>query len=227
MLDLTKDFFMPLALFDLDNALLAGDSDYEWGRFLIKKGLVDEDSYEAENNRFYEQYKRGTLDIYEFCAFSFQPLAERGMEQLRALHAEFMRDVIEPMIGRRARTLVDNHKQQGDIVMVITATNSFITGPIVRAFGIEHLLATEPKIADNRYTGEIDGSPCFQEGKVQRLENWLAENRISLQGSCFYSDSINDLPLLEKVDTPIVVDPDEKLAALARQRNWKCISLRN
>ncbi len=218
---------MALSLFDLDNTLLAGDSDYEWGRFLIKKGLVDEDYYETENNRFYEQYKQGTLDIYEFSAFSFQPLAARSMEELQLLHAEFMQDVIQPMIGKKALTLVNKHKEQGDTVMVITATNSFITGPIIRAFGIEHLLATEPKIVNNRYTTEIDGIPCFHEGKVQRLKNWLAEKKVSLQGSCFYSDSINDLPLLEKVDTPIAVDPDEKLAALARQRGWTCTSLRD
>ncbi|MDU9048424.1 MAG: HAD family hydrolase [Candidatus Electrothrix sp. Rat3] len=218
---------MKLSLFDLDNTLLAGDSDYEWGRFLINKGLVDEAYYEAENNRFYEQYKQGTLDIYEFAAFSFQPLAARSMEELRLLHAEFMQEVIQPMIGEKALTLVNKHKEQGDTVMVITATNSFITGPIVRAFGIEHLLATEPKIVNDRYTTEIDGIPCFHKGKVQRLENWLAKNKMSLQGSCFYSDSINDLPLLEKVDTPVAVDPDEKLLALARQKGWNCISLRD
>lgn len=218
---------MALALFDLDNTLLAGDSDYEWGRFLIRKGLVNEDYYEAENNRFYDQYKQGTLDIYEFSAFSFQPLAERSMEELHVLHGEFMQEVIEPMIGKPAQALVDKHKEQGDTAMVITATNSFITSPIARAFGIEHLLATEPKIVNNRYTREVDGIPCFHEGKVQRLENWLAEKKMSLQGSCFYSDSINDLPLLEKVDTPVAVDPDEKLAALARERGWKCISLRD
>ena len=218
---------MPLALFDLDNTLLAGDSDYEWGRFLITKGLVDEAYYEAENNRFFEQYKQGTLDIYEFCAFSFQPLAEHNMEELQALHTEFMRNVIEPMIGRPAREAVDKHKQQGDTLMVITATNSFVIKPIVRAFGIDHYLATEPKIIDNRYTGELEGIPCFHEGKVQRLKNWLAENKMSLQGSYFYSDSINDLPLLEKVDTPVAVDPDEKLAALARRRGWDCLSLRD
>jgi HAD superfamily hydrolase (TIGR01490 family) len=221
----TRYTLMKLALFDLDNTLLAGDSDYEWGRFLIKKGLVDEDSYEAKNNRFYEQYKQGTLDIYEFSAFSFQPLAERSMEELEQLHGEFMRNVIQPMIGEKALALVNKHKEQGDMVMVITATNSFITKPIVRAFGIEHLLATEPKIVNNRYTTEIDGVPCFHEGKVQRLENWLAANNMSLQGSCFYSDSINDLPLLEKVDRPVAVNPDEKLAALAQQRNWEIISL--
>jgi HAD superfamily hydrolase (TIGR01490 family) len=216
---------MALALFDLDNTLLAGDSDYEWGRFLITKGLVDEAYYEAENNRFYEQYKQGTLDIYEFSAFSFQPLAERSMEELKQLHCEFMKQVISPMIGKPAQDLVNKHKEQGDLVMVITATNSFITRPIVQAFGIEHLLATEPKIINNCYTTKIDGTPCFHQGKVQRLENWLTENNMSLQDSCFYSDSINDLPLLEKVDHPVAVNPDEKLAALALQRNWETISL--
>ena len=218
---------MALSLFDLDNTLLAGDSDYEWGRFLVTKGLVDEAYYEAENNRFYEQYKQGTLNIYEFSAFSFQPLAERSMEELEQLHKEFMEQIIRPMIGERAQALVDEHKEQGDLVMVITATNSFITKPIVQAFGIEHLLATEPKIINNRYTTEIDGTPCFHEGKVQRLESWLTENNMSLQDSCFYSDSINDLPLLEKVDRPVAVNPDEKLAALAQQKNWESISLHN
>jgi HAD superfamily hydrolase (TIGR01490 family) len=218
---------MTLALFDLDNTLLAGDSDYEWGRFLITKGLVDETFYEAENDRFYEQYKQGTLDIYEFSAFSFQPLAERSMEELAQLHAEFMKQIILPMIGEPAQELVNTHKEQGDLVMVITATNSFITRPIVQAFGIEHLLATEPQIVNNQYTTEIKGIPCFHEGKVQRLEHWLTANNMSLQGSCFYSDSINDLPLLEKVDRPVAVNPDEKLAALAQQRNWEIISLRS
>ncbi len=216
---------MALSLFDLDNTLLAGDSDYEWGRFLITKGLVDEAYYEAENNRFYEQYKQGTLDIYEFSAFSFQPLAERSMEELKQLHSEFMEQVIKPMIGEPAQALVNKHKEQGDLVMVITATNSFITRPIVHAFGIELLLATEPQIINNRYTTEIEGIPCFHEGKVQRLENWLTAHNMSLQNSCFYSDSINDLPLLEKVDCPVAVNPDEKLAALAQQRNWQIISI--
>ncbi|MCI5223048.1 MAG: HAD family hydrolase [Candidatus Electrothrix sp. AR4] len=216
---------MPLSLFDLDNTLLHGDSDYEWGRFLVKKKLVDAETYEATNAAFYEQYKRGTLDIYEFSAFSFQPLSERSMEELHILHAEFMEEVVQPMIGDRAKRLVREHQEQGRTVMVVTATNSFITAPIVKAFGIDYLLATEPKIIKGRYTNEIEGIPCFHEGKVKRLENWLAQNQMSLEDSCFYSDSINDLPLMEKVQTPIAVDPDEKLADLARQRGWKIISL--
>jgi HAD superfamily hydrolase (TIGR01490 family) len=217
---------MPLALFDLDNTLLNGDSDYEWGCFLVKKKLVDEVDYEAANTHFYEQYKQGTLDIHEYSAFSFQPLSEHSMEALQILHAEFMEEVIQPMIGERAKSLIKKERERGCVVMVVTATNSFITGPIVQAFGIDNLLATESKIVEGRYTTEIEGIPCFREGKVKRLENWLAQNGMSLKGSRFYSDSINDLPLMEKVETAIAVDPDEKLADVARQRGWEIISLR-
>ena len=218
---------MTLALFDLDNTLLSGDSDYEWGRFLVKKNLVDRAGYEAENVRFYEQYKQGILDIYEFCAFSFKPLAEHSMETLQVLHDEFMETVIRPLMTGRALELVRQHQERGDTLLVITATNSFITRPIVRAFGIENLLATDPKIVDGRYTTEIEGIPCFQEGKVKRLEQWLRQHNQSLDDSCFYSDSYNDLPLMELVDRAVAVDPDEKLAAEARQRGWKIISLRD
>jgi len=218
---------MTLALFDLDNTLLSGDSDYEWGCFLVKKNLVDRAQYEAENDRFYAQYKQGTLDIYEFSAFSFKPLAEHSMETLQALHEEFMQTVIRPLMGSRARALVRQHKEQGDTLLVITATNSFITRPIVRAFGIDHLLATDPKIVGGRYTTEIQGIPCFQDGKVKRLEQWLRQHNQSLDGSCFYSDSANDLALMELVGHPVAVDPDEQLAAVARQRAWKIISLRD
>jgi HAD superfamily hydrolase (TIGR01490 family) len=218
---------MTLALFDLDNTLLSGDSDYEWGRFLVKKKLVDQARYEAENDRFYAQYKQGTLDIHEFSAFSFKPLSEHSMATLQALHDEFMQTVIRPLMSSRARALVRHHKEQGDILLVITATNSFITRPIVRAFGIDHLLATDPKIVGGRYTTEIEGIPCFQDGKVKRLEQWLGQHSQSLEGSCFYSDSYNDLSLMELVDLAIAVDPDEKLAAEARQRDWKIISLRD
>jgi len=226
---LTKNHLriMTLAIFDLDNTLLSGDSDYGWGQFLVRKKLVDEASYEAANLSFYEQYQLGTLDIFEYSAFSFKPLSECSMEQLRILHNEFMQEVIRPMMGDKAKSLVKQHQQQGHILMVITATNSFITRPIVEAFGIDNLLATDPKIVNGRYTTEIEGIPCFHEGKVRRLENWLAQNNVSLAGSCFYSDSHNDLPLMEIVETAIAVDPDEKLAAVARQRGWQIISLRD
>ena len=218
---------MSLSIFDLDNTLLSGDSDYGWGQFLVRKKIVDKASYEACNAKFFEQYKQGTLDMDEYSAFSYKPLSEHSMEELRILHDEFMLEVIRPMMGDKAKSLVKQHQQQGHILLVITATCSFITRPIVEAFGIDNLLATDPKIVNGRYTNEIEGIPCFQDGKVRRLDNWLAQNKVSLAGSCFYSDSFNDLPLMEKVETAIAVDPDEKLAAVARQREWQIISLRN
>ena len=216
---------MALALFDLDNTLLSGDSDYEWGRFLVKKKLVDEVEYEAANVHFYEQYKQGQLDIVEFSAFSFKPLSVRSMEELNVLHEEFMQEVISPLMGDKAKDLVEYHRKAGHTLMVITATNSFITQPIVKAFGIDHLLATEPKIENGRYTTEIEGVPCFHQGKVMRLDAWLEQNDTSLDNSYFYSDSHNDVPLLKKVAYPVAVDPDEKLEKIAKQKGWKVISL--
>lgn len=218
---------MTLALFDLDNTLLAGDSDYAWGQFMVNKGMVDREHYERTNRAFHEQYKRGTLDIHAFSAFAFQPLSERGMEELAALHREFMATVIMPMITDKARALVEEHRRQGHTLVVVTATNSFITRPIVeQGFGIPHLLATEPKIVDGRYACEIEGVPCFREGKVTRLHQWLEDRQETLAGSHFYSDSHNDLPLLELVDHPVVVDPDPILHATAQARGWPIISLR-
>lgn len=217
---------MTLALFDLDNTLLSGDSDYEWGQFLVSKGLVDSASYEAANQRFYEQYKQGVLDIHEFSAFSFKPLSERDMAELTALHREFMHSVIQPLMLPAAVELVAQHRAQGHTLMIITATNSFITRPIAEAFGIPHLLATEPQIIDGRYTQIIDGTPCFQGGKVTRLQAWLQGSDETLAGSYFYSDSRNDLPLLEMVDNPVAVDPDPTLQSIAQQRGWSVISLR-
>lgn len=216
---------MTLAIFDLDNTLLSGDSDYGWGEFLVRKKLVDEESYRQTNEKFFEQYKQGTLDIHEFSAFSFKPLTEHSMDELRVLHNEFMEDVIKPMIGEKAKSLVQYHRQKGHILLVITATNSFITRPIVEAFGIKNLLATEPKISNGRYVNIIEGTPCFHEGKVVRLLEWLEQEKLTLDGSFFYSDSHNDLPLMEKVEKPIAVDPDDKLESIAKQRGWKVISL--
>ncbi len=217
---------MTLALFDLDNTLLSGDSDYEWGQFLVSKGLVDSASYETANQRFYEQYKQGVLDIHEFSAFSFKPLSERDMAELTALHREFMHSVIQPLMLPAAVELVAQHRAQGHTLMIITATNSFITRPIAEAFGIPHLLATEPQIIDGRYTQIIDGTPCFQGGKVTRLQAWLQGSDETLAGSYFYSDSRNDLPLLEMVDNPVAVDPDPTLQSIAQQRGWSVMSLR-
>jgi HAD superfamily hydrolase (TIGR01490 family) len=217
---------MTLALFDLDNTLLNGDSDYAWGQFLVSKGLVERDHYETANQYFYDQYKQGVLDIHEFAAFSFKPLTERSMAELAVLHREFMASTIQPMITDAAQQLVEQHRRQGHTLVVITATNSFITRPIVEAFNIPHLLATEPKIVNERYTREIVGVPCFQAGKVTRLQHWLEPHEETLAGSYFYSDSRNDLPLLEMVDNPVAVDPDDTLRNIAQEKGWPIISLR-
>jgi len=218
---------MALALFDLDNTLLSGDSDYEWGQFLISKNLVDAKAYELANEKFYDDYKQGILDIYEFCAFTFKFLSTQKMSALKALHMEFMQKKIIPLMGDAAKSLVDKHRERGDTLVVITATNSFITRPIANAFGIKHLIATEAKIVNGRYTTEVAGTPSFQEGKVIRLKEWLKTNDETMNNSVFYSDSHNDLPLLKLAGTPVAVDPDEQLSAIAKQRGWQVISLRS
>ncbi|MGA7799364.1 MAG: HAD family hydrolase [Gammaproteobacteria bacterium] len=217
---------MSLALFDLDNTLLGGDSDYLWGRFLIERGIVDAEYYEHENQRFYDQYKAGTLDIHEFLRFQLRPLAEHGPQQLQHWRDQYLHEHIEPIILPAARALIERHRRAGDLPVVITATNSFITAPIVARLGIEHLLATEPEMQGGRYTGAVTGTPCFQQGKVERLQQWLVTQGADLHGSWFYSDSHNDLPLLSRVDHPVAVDPDDTLAAYARAQGWPIISLR-
>jgi len=220
---------MNLVLFDLDNTLLAGDSDYEWGQFLIAKGVVDGAHYEAKNKAFYEDYKAGRLDIYAFLAFALRPLATHPRAQLDAWHAEYMATRILPMITQAARDLVNAHLDEADLVAVITATNSFVTTPIAREFGIQHLIATDPEIIDGRFTGEVAGTPCFREGKVARLEQFLEHHGTRLDcldNSRFYSDSLNDLPLLEKVRHPVAVDPDATLRAYAEAHGWPVISMR-
>jgi len=216
---------MTLAIFDLDNTLLTGDSDHGWGEFLIKKNMVDKTLYQNKNEQFYRQYKEGKLDIHKYSEFSFQPLTEHSMSDLEILHKEFMKDVILPMIGNKATQLIKFHQKQGHTLLVITATNSFITQPIVKSFGIQNILATEPKISNGHYVNEIDGIPCFQEGKVLRLKNWLKGNELDLTGSYFYTDSHNDLALMELVDHPIAVDPDDMLRRIALSKGWKIISL--
>ena len=216
---------MALVLFDLDNTLLAGDSDYLWGEFLGEQGLVDPDYYATENERFYREYKEGKLDIFEFLAFSLKPLSERSMEELQALHRRFMEEKIQPIITKDAKMLVDMHRRRGDELLIITATNAFVTAPIAAAFGVRHLLATEPEIVAGRYTGKVAGTPCFREGKVKRLEAWLKDHHHNLGNSWFYSDSHNDLPLLEKVSHPIPVDPDEELSRIAGERGWPVLYL--
>lgn len=220
---------MNLALFDLDNTLIAGDSDYEWGQFLVDRGVVARDEYESQNAAFYEQYKAGTLDIHEFLGFALRPLANHDPEELARWHAQFMESRIRPMIGERARVLVAGHRARGDLCAIVTATNSFVTAPIARAFGVVHLVATEPERVGARFTGRVAGTPCFREGKIERVHAWLALQGHRLEDfpvSSFYSDSHNDLPLLERVSRPVAVDPDEALGAAARARGWPVISLR-
>lgn len=217
---------MALALFDLDNTLLGGDSDYLWGRFLVEQGIVDGDAYEQQNQHFYDQYKAGTLDIQAFLAFSLRPLAEHPPAQLYVWREQFLTRLIDPILLPDARALVEKHRAQGDTPVIITATNRFVTAPIAARFGIEHLIATEVEMDGVRYTGRTTGIPCFQGGKVQRLQQWLDEQQADLNGSCFYSDSHNDLPLLEQVAHPVAVDPDDTLAQHARTRGWPIISLR-
>jgi len=220
---------MRLALFDLDNTLLAGDSDYEWGQFLVDRGVIEREEYESQNRAYYDQYVAGTLDIHEFLGFALRPLAAHEPADLDRWHGEFMAARIRPMIGAQARQLVRKHLNAGDLCAIITATNSFVTRPIAREFDVEHLIATEPERINGRFTGKVAGIPCFREGKVKRLDEWLAGRGKRLADfveSTLYSDSHNDLALLERVTRPVAVDPDEQLAATARQRGWPVISLR-
>ena len=221
---------MRLALFDLDNTLLSCDSDYEWGQFLVDRGVLERDAYEAQNRAYYDQYVAGTLDIHEFLGFALRPLASHTREELGRWHGEFMEARIRPAITPQARELVREHVAHGDLCAIITATNSFVTGPIAREFGVQHLVATEPEQREGRYTGRVAGTPCFREGKLKRLDEWLSSlgrRFADFADSTCYSDSHNDLPLLERVQTPVAVDPDEKLAAHAKQRGWPVISLKS
>ncbi|MGZ8239248.1 MAG: histidinol-phosphatase [Methylobacter sp.] len=218
---------MSLAIFDLDNTLIADDSDYLWGQFLVDQGIVDKNHYESANTKFYDDYKQGTLDIVEFLRFSLQPLADNNPEQLYQWRAQFIEETIRPLMLQSAQQLIDKHKARGDTLLVITATNRFVTEPIVNLYGIENLLATTPEFIDGRYTGGFNDIPCFREGKVKLLEAWLKNSTETMQDSWFYSDSHNDLPLLKLVDNPVAVDPDEKLAEFANASNWPIISLRD
>ena len=217
---------MTLAIFDLDNTLLGGDSDYLWGRFLVEQGIVDGEKYDRENRRFYEDYKAGTLDIYEFLRFSLRPLSEHDMATLAKWHQKFMAEKIAPIMLPKAAQLLAKHRAQGHYLLIITATNRFVTEPIAKALGVDELIATDPEIVDGRYSGNVSGTPCFQQGKVTRLEAWLQQTGHNLAGSFFYSDSRNDLPLLEMVDHPVAVDPDETLADHAQAKGWPILSLR-
>jgi HAD superfamily hydrolase (TIGR01490 family) len=217
---------MNLALFDLDNTLLAGDSDFEWAQFLIEQGVLDREVYEAQNQLFYDQYKAGTLNIMEFLDFQLKPLSRHPRKVLDQWHGDYMKKKIHPMLRDSARLLVEKHKS--DVRVLITATNSFVTAPIARLFGIVHLIATEPEQRNGEFTGGVSGLPCFKEGKPKRLETWLAARGETLQSyekTFFYSDSHNDLPLLKMVTNPVVVDPDDKLRSHAVAAGWPVMSL--
>lgn len=217
-----------LALFDLDYTLLPIDSDYEWARFLIRLGVVDAEEYDRRNDVFFEQYQMGTLDIAEFLNFQLAPLAAHPVETLDAWRERFLEEVIRPRIDARARALVDRHHARGDLCAIVTATNEFVTAPIARAFGVEHLIATGIELLDDRYTGRPRGTPSFREGKVRRTDEWLASLGRDWAGfarSYFYSDSVNDMPLLERVTDPVATNPDPRLTALAGERGWPVIRL--
>jgi HAD superfamily hydrolase (TIGR01490 family) len=216
-----------LAIFDLDNTLIADDSDYLWGQFLVDQGIVDKEEYELANIKFYEDYKQGCLNIVEFLHFSLAPLARHSVDELHKWREQFISECIRPILLPSATNLIAKHKAYGDTLMVITATNSFVTEPIASLYGINNLLATRPEYTNGKYTGKFIGTPCFREGKVKLLQNWLEDSSETLNGSWFYSDSHNDIPLLQLVDNPVAVDPDKKLRAHAEAQNWSIISLRN
>ena len=218
-----------LALFDLDNTLLAGDSDYSWSLFLIEQGLLDASSHRARNEQFYQDYKNGNLDIYKFLEFQLKPLSQHSVAFLDTLHLKFMQEVIRPMMTTKAQDLVNKHQAAGDLCLIITATNSFVTKPIAEANGIKHLIGPDPEMIDGRYTGGVSGVPSFQAGKVIRINQWLADRQQQLsdfETSYFYSDSHNDLPLMKLVTNPVAVDADETLTEYAKAQHWPHISLR-
>jgi len=218
-----------LALFDLDNTLLRGDSDHAWGEFLIDKGLVDAEAHREQNDYFYEQYKRGVLDIHGYVAFTLEPVLELDADQRARLHAEFMAHSVRPIILSKGQKLVREHRAAGDFCIIITATNEFITQPIATLFAVDLLIATELATVEGRYTGKILGTPCYQDGKVSKLEAWIsgAADSYRLSDAVFYSDSINDLPLLQAVAEPVAVDPDDQLREEAESAGWKILTLRD
>ena len=220
---------MNLALFDLDNTLLTSDSDFEWAQFLIEQRVLDREVYEARNLEFYEQYKAGTLDIHKFLDFQLKPLSRHSRIQLDVWHNEFMAKIILPLIAPGAHELINKHMLEGDLCIIITATNRFVTAPIAQALGVNNLIATEPEQKNGEFTGQVSGTPCFREGKITRLENWLDKHNLtwlSFLESWFYSDSLNDMPLLNKVTRPVAVDPDTTLKSYAEKKSWPIISLR-
>jgi HAD superfamily hydrolase (TIGR01490 family) len=217
---------MALAIFDLDNTLLSGDSDYLWGEFLVENKIVDGAAHQQQNQAFYDQYLAGTMDIYAFLAFQLKPLADHSLAELYQWREQYLQEKIDPIILQAGIDLISAHQQQGDETLIITATNSFITAPIAEKLGISNLIATDPEKINGRYTGKVAGIPSYQAGKVTRLNQWLEGHHFTLEGSYFYSDSHNDIPLLNLVDHPVAVDADDKLLATATEQGWKILSLR-
>lgn len=216
---------MTLAIFDLDHTLIAGDSDHAWGEHLVELGLVDEATHKRRNDHYYEQYKAGTLNIYEYLEFALRPLLKHPLETMLNARASFLDKKIEPLISQKSRDLIQHHKDRGDRLLIITATNGFVTYPIAERLGIDQIIAPHPEVVDGEYTGKTVGVASFQGGKVTRLNLWLEEQQESMDGAYFYSDSHNDLPLLKEVDNPVAVDPDERLKATAEKMGWPIISL--
>ena len=216
---------MRLAVFDLDHTLLAADSDFLWGQFLCDEGLVDRARYEARNRQFYADYSAGTLDIAAFYDFSLAPLTQKSIAEWQPLRTRFVTEIIAPKIAPLAPALLERHRAAGDTLLITTATHRFITEPIAALLGIEHLLATEPEVLDGRHTGKLL-RPNFQAGKVVRLREWMREHRAESAQVTAYSDSRNDLPLLEFAHTAVAVDPDPVLRAEAERRGWQVLSLR-
>ena len=217
---------MGLALFDLDNTLIAGDSDHLWGDFLVSQGLVDAIEHKALNAHFYDQYKNGELNIDEYLAFALGPMAGMTKETLAPLQRQFVRDHIEPILLDAAFALLEQHRALGDTLVIITATNTLVTQPIADRLGVEHLIGCEAEIIEGCYTGKPTGMPSFAQGKVARIQTWCEENKKSMENAVFYSDSHNDLPLLRTVDRAVAVDPDDRLREEAVRRGWDIISLR-
>ncbi|ERS88702.1 phosphoserine phosphatase [Marinobacter sp. EVN1] len=218
---------LTLAIFDLDNTLLAGDSDHAWGEFLVEEGMVDAEEYKRANDRFYQEYLNGELDVFHYQRFVLAPLTRHNMDELEDWRAAFMAKKVQPMMQDKAVKLLAEHREQGHTLMIITATNRFITEPIAELLGVDHLIATEPELVNGKFTGEVAGTPSFQEGKVERLNDWLTAHGESLEGAWFYSDSHNDLPLLRKVENPVAVDPDPTLEKTAIENGWAVMSLRD
>jgi HAD superfamily hydrolase (TIGR01490 family) len=218
---------MALAIFDLDNTLIAGDSDHSWGEFLVAEQRVDAQQFKKSNNQFYADYVAGSLDIFAYLEFSLRPLTQIPMTELDELHTKFMQQVIAPMQLPKAKALLQKHREAGDRLLIVTATNRFVVEPICQSLGVTEFLAANPEMVNGRYTGKIVGTPTYQEGKVSRLKEWLQEQSETLADSWFYSDSANDLPLLLEVDNPVAVDPCDRLREKAEDQQWPIISLRD